>query len=100
MISLLCVCVIQDNGDEFTYSGSGGRDLSGNKRRGEKNSRDLELKAMNKYMGGRGWGREALGELLFLFRALAKNCYVELGEKKGATATSWRSGKPVRVVSH
>ncbi len=38
----------QDNGEEFTYSGSGGRDLSGNKRTA-KQSMDQKLTAMNRY---------------------------------------------------
>ena len=82
MISLLCVCVIQDNGDEFTYSGSGGRDLSGNKRRGKKNSRDQELKAMNKYMGGRGWGREALGDTSFPLQSSGQELLCGAGGKE------------------
>ena len=36
-----------DNGEEFTYSGSGGRDLSGNKRTA-KQSMDQKLTAMNR----------------------------------------------------
>ena len=50
--------MIQDNGDEFTYSGSGGKDLSGNKRKGKKNSLDQTLTAMNKYMGEEEGGAE------------------------------------------
>ena len=38
----------QDDGEEFTYSGSGGRDLTGNKRRTAKQSKDQTLTAMNK----------------------------------------------------
>ncbi len=38
----------QDNGEEFTYSGSGGCDLSGNKRTA-KQSMDQKLTAMNRY---------------------------------------------------
>lgn len=67
-----------DNGEEFTYSGSGGRDLSGNKRTA-KQSMDQKLTAMN--------------------RALARNCDAPIDDKKGATGKSWKSGKPVRVVS-
>lgn len=37
----------QDRGDEFTYTGSGGRDLSGNKRIGE-HSFDQTLTHMNR----------------------------------------------------
>lgn len=39
---------LQDDGDEFTYTGSGGRDLSGNKRTAEQ-SCDQQLTRMNKY---------------------------------------------------
>lgn len=67
-----------DNGEEFTYSGSGGRDLSGNKRTA-KQSMDQKLTAMNK--------------------ALAKNCDAPVDCKKGAEANNWQNGKPVRVVS-
>lgn len=38
----------QDRGDEFTYTGSGGRDLSGNKRIGE-HSFDQTLTHMNRW---------------------------------------------------
>ena len=67
-----------DNGEEFTYSGCGGRDLSGNKRTA-KQSMDQKLTAMN--------------------MALAKNCNAPIDEEKGGTAKNWRSGKPIRVVS-
>ncbi|GFG31103.1 hypothetical protein Cfor_04602 [Coptotermes formosanus] len=65
-----------DNGDEFLYTGSGGRDLSGNKRTADQ-SCDQMLTRLNK--------------------ALALNCNAPLG-KKGAEATDWKGGKPVRVV--
>ena len=67
-----------DNGEEFTYSGSGGRDLSGNKRTA-KQSMDQKLTAMNK--------------------ALARNCDAPINDVNGATAKNWKNGKPVRVVS-
>lgn len=67
----------QDDGDKFTYTGSGGRDLSGNKRTAEQ-SCDQTLTRMN--------------------RALAKNCNATLDAKNGAEAKDWRAGKPVRVV--
>ncbi|XP_039423356.1 E3 ubiquitin-protein ligase UHRF2 isoform X5 [Corvus cornix cornix] len=67
----------QDRGDEFTYTGSGGRDLSGNKRIGE-HSFDQTLTHMN--------------------RALALNCDAPLDDKNGAESKNWRAGKPVRVV--
>ncbi|KAK3584575.1 hypothetical protein CHS0354_024623 [Potamilus streckersoni] len=66
-----------DNGEEFYYTGSGGRDLSGNKRTAEQ-SCDQTLTRMNK--------------------ALAKNCDAPLDNKKGAEAKDWKAGKPVRVV--
>ncbi|XP_045445065.1 E3 ubiquitin-protein ligase UHRF1 isoform X2 [Pipistrellus kuhlii] len=66
-----------DNGEFFTYTGSGGRDLSGNKRTAEQ-SCDQKLTNTN--------------------RALALNCNAPINERKGAEAKDWRSGKPVRVV--
>nr|F6UA42.2 RecName: Full=E3 ubiquitin-protein ligase UHRF1; AltName: Full=RING-type E3 ubiquitin transferase UHRF1; AltName: Full=Ubiquitin-like PHD and RING finger domain-containing protein 1; AltName: Full=Ubiquitin-like-containing PHD and RING finger domains protein 1 [Xenopus tropicalis] len=66
-----------DNGSEFTYTGSGGRDLSGNKRTAEQ-SCDQKLTNMN--------------------RALALNCSAPINDKEGAVAKDWRAGKPVRVV--
>ncbi|XP_054008845.1 E3 ubiquitin-protein ligase UHRF1-like [Hylaeus anthracinus] len=66
-----------DNGDEFMYTGSGGRDLSGNKRTAEQ-SCDQTLTRMNK--------------------ALAVNCNAKLNATVGATAEDWRGGIPVRVV--
>ncbi|XP_022182071.1 E3 ubiquitin-protein ligase UHRF1-like, partial [Myzus persicae] len=66
-----------DNGDEFMYTGSGGRDLSGNKRTALQ-SCDQELTRYN--------------------RALALNCDAEINNKEGATAMDWKKGKPVRVV--
>lgn len=41
----------EDEGEEFTYSGSGGRDLSGNKRTA-KQSYDQKLTHMNRYCEG------------------------------------------------
>lgn len=66
-----------DDGNEFTYTGSGGRDLSGNKRTAEQ-SCDQTLTHMN--------------------RALALNCNVKFNDKVGAEAKNWKEGKPVRVV--
>ena len=40
---------VQDNGDEFLYTGSGGRDLSGNKRTAEQ-SCDQKLTKMNRWL--------------------------------------------------
>ncbi|XP_015918962.1 E3 ubiquitin-protein ligase UHRF1 isoform X2 [Parasteatoda tepidariorum] len=65
-----------DEGEEFKYTGSGGRDLSGNKRCAEQ-SCDQTLTRMNK--------------------ALALNCNAKLN-KDGAEAEDWKGGKPVRVV--
>merc|ERR1711915_697785 len=65
-----------DDGDSFTYTGSGGRDLSGNKRTAEQSS-DQELTRMNK--------------------ALALNVNAKFSEE-GAEATDWQGGKPVRVI--
>ncbi|KAF5914136.1 hypothetical protein HPG69_003973 [Diceros bicornis minor] len=67
----------KDNGNSFTYTGSGGRDLSGNKRTAEQ-SCDQKLTNTN--------------------RALALNCSAPINDRKGAEAKDWRSGKPVRVV--
>lgn len=66
-----------DNGDEFLYTGSGGRDLSGNKRTAGQ-SCDQELLRMNK--------------------ALALNCNCKLNMVNGAEAKDWKGGIPVRVV--
>ncbi|XP_014286176.1 E3 ubiquitin-protein ligase UHRF1 [Halyomorpha halys] len=66
-----------DSGEEFFYTGSGGRDLSGNKRTAEQSS-DQQLTRMNK--------------------ALALNCNAKFDANKGAEAKDWRGGKPVRVV--
>uniref|UniRef100_A0A8C5LWM4 E3 ubiquitin-protein ligase UHRF n=1 Tax=Leptobrachium leishanense TaxID=445787 RepID=A0A8C5LWM4_9ANUR len=66
-----------DHGNEFTYTGSGGRDLSGNKRTAEQ-SCDQKLTNMN--------------------RALALNCSAPINDKNGAVAKDWKAGKPVRVV--
>ncbi|XP_014477333.1 PREDICTED: E3 ubiquitin-protein ligase UHRF1 [Dinoponera quadriceps] len=66
-----------DYGDEFIYTGSGGRDLSGNKRTAGQ-SCDQTLTRMNK--------------------ALAVNCNAKVNAKDGATAENWKGGIPVRVV--
>ena len=66
-----------DDGDEFTYTGSGGRDLSGNKRTAEQ-SFDQKLAKTN--------------------RALAKNCDCPVDDVKGGSAKNWKDGKPIRVV--
>nr|XP_044990983.1 E3 ubiquitin-protein ligase UHRF1 isoform X2 [Jaculus jaculus] len=66
-----------DHGNYFTYTGSGGRDLSGNKRTAEQ-SCDQKLTNTN--------------------RALALNCCAPINDREGAEAKDWRQGKPVRVV--
>eukprot|EP00090_Calanus_glacialis_P008127 TRINITY_DN16464_c0_g1_i4.p1 TRINITY_DN16464_c0_g1~~TRINITY_DN16464_c0_g1_i4.p1 ORF type:complete len:757 (-),score=288.61 TRINITY_DN16464_c0_g1_i4:194-2464(-) len=67
-----------DNGDEFTYTGSGGRDLSGNKRTAEQSS-DQKLERTN--------------------AAIAKNCKASFDFKNGGDAGDrWKDGKPIRVV--
>ncbi|XP_060537001.1 E3 ubiquitin-protein ligase UHRF1-like [Cylas formicarius] len=66
-----------DNGNEFYYTGSGGRDLSGNKRIGHQ-SFDQELTRTNK--------------------ALALNCNAPFDKKNGAESKDWKKGRPVRVV--
>lgn len=67
-----------DNGDEFTYTGSGGRDLSGNKRTAPQ-SCDQELTRTN--------------------AALARNCKAKFDDKKGGDAgNKWKEGQPIRVV--
>ncbi|KAG7282794.1 LOW QUALITY PROTEIN: hypothetical protein CRUP_012183 [Coryphaenoides rupestris] len=66
-----------DDGNEFTYTGSGGRDLSGNKRTAEQ-SCDQKLTNMN--------------------RALALNCNTPVNDKDGGDAKNWKAGKPVRVI--
>lgn len=66
-----------DFGDEFMYTGSGGRDLSGNKRTAQQSS-DQTLTRMNK--------------------ALALNCNATIDSKVGTTSSNWQKGKPVRVL--
>ncbi|CAG8499586.1 13298_t:CDS:2, partial [Acaulospora colombiana] len=66
-----------DNGFDFIYTGSGGRDLkTGNKRTAEQTS-DQELTKTN--------------------LALALCCDAKVDDKKGATAKDWKKGKPIRV---
>lgn len=43
-----CPSLLQDNGESFTYTGSGGRDLSGNKRTAEQ-SCDQKLTNTNRF---------------------------------------------------
>ncbi|XP_031787285.1 E3 ubiquitin-protein ligase UHRF1 isoform X1 [Nasonia vitripennis] len=62
-----------DNGIEFIYTGSGGRDVLGNKQ----NSHQTLTRAN---------------------KALALNCRAKFNDQEGAVATDWRAGIPVRVV--
>jgi len=67
-----------DSGDSFLYTGSGGRDLSGNKRTAAQSS-DQTLDRTNE--------------------ALAWSCMVRpVTDKGGDAGENWREGKPVRVV--
>ncbi|KAK9880899.1 hypothetical protein WA026_013230 [Henosepilachna vigintioctopunctata] len=66
-----------DNGDEFEYTGAGGRDLSGNKRVNDQTC-DQKLTQTNK--------------------ALALSCNAKFDDVKGAESKDWKAGKPVRVV--
>ncbi|KAG0165534.1 ubiquitin-like with PHD and RING finger domains 2 [Apophysomyces sp. BC1034] len=65
-----------DNGNEFFYTGSGGRDLTGNKRLAEHSS-DQELSRFN--------------------LALARTCAAPVDEVNGAEAQDWRKSRPIRV---
>ncbi|XP_077520786.1 E3 ubiquitin-protein ligase UHRF1-like [Amblyomma americanum] len=67
----------QDDGEEFLYTGSGGRDLSGNKRTAEQ-SCDQKLTRYN--------------------LSLARNCAAPVNSQEGAVAKNWQEGKPVRVI--
>ncbi|KAJ1657765.1 hypothetical protein IWQ61_002889 [Dispira simplex] len=68
----------EDFGDEFVYTGSGGRNLSdGNKRVGTQ-SFDQELTRYN--------------------LALARTCDAPIDSVKGAVANDWRKSRAVRVV--
>ncbi|XP_076819888.1 E3 ubiquitin-protein ligase UHRF1-like [Clavelina lepadiformis] len=67
----------EDDGDEFTYTGSGGRDLSGNKRTAEQ-SCDQILTKNN--------------------MAIARSCYAKVDVKHGAQSNDWKKSRPIRVV--
>merc|ERR1719400_61231 len=68
----------EDHGDWFTYTGAGGRDLSGNKRTAEQ-SFDQKLDRSN--------------------AAIARNCKARFDNKNGGDAgDNWREGKPIRVL--
>ena len=81
-----CVCLIlsggykddKDEGDCFIYTGSGGRDLSGNKRTADQSS-------------GQTLDRQNL--------ALSYSCMVRPVSAKGADAGErWREGKEIKVL--
>ncbi|CAG8812970.1 26627_t:CDS:1, partial [Racocetra persica] len=66
----------KDEGEEFVYTGSGGRDLkTGNKRTAPQTS-DQELTKNN--------------------MALARTCDAPVDDKKGAKAKDWKKSKPIR----
>uniref|UniRef100_A0A8C2WJI8 E3 ubiquitin-protein ligase UHRF n=1 Tax=Cyclopterus lumpus TaxID=8103 RepID=A0A8C2WJI8_CYCLU len=83
-----------DRGDEFTYTGSGGRDLSGNKRIGE--TIQVLITSINNVLVRLNEHHYVLS--ITLYRALASNCDAPLNDKDGAESRNWRAGKPVRVV--
>ncbi|KAJ1562692.1 ubiquitin-like with PHD and RING finger domains 2 [Nowakowskiella sp. JEL0078] len=66
----------KDSGDEFLYTGAGGRDLSGNKRV-NKQSSDQELKGVNLTLA---------------------NCCNCLHSKEGGESNDWKNGRPIRVI--
>ncbi|KAJ2878258.1 hypothetical protein IWW38_006364, partial [Coemansia aciculifera] len=67
----------EDRGEEFTYTGSGGYDLSGNKRTAKVQCFDQELTRQN--------------------LSLALACAAEVDDKKGATAADWKQSTAIRV---
>ncbi|XP_065217147.1 E3 ubiquitin-protein ligase UHRF1-like [Planococcus citri] len=66
-----------DNGDEFFYSGSGGRASDPSKRLSAQIRNQLLTKSN---------------------KALALCCDCPLNDREGGTAKNWRAGKPVRVI--
>ncbi|KAJ1958726.1 hypothetical protein EC988_000131 [Linderina pennispora] len=67
----------EDHGDEFIYTGSGGYDLSGNKRTAKVQVFDQELTRQN--------------------LSLARACAAPINADVGAEAADWRSSSPIRV---
>ncbi|KAJ2026665.1 hypothetical protein GGI06_000055 [Coemansia sp. S85] len=67
----------EDRGEEFTYTGSGGYDLSGNKRTAKEQTSDQELTRQN--------------------RSLALACAAEVDDVNGAEAADWRLSSAIRV---
>ncbi|KAJ1915143.1 hypothetical protein H4219_004476 [Mycoemilia scoparia] len=66
-----------DNGEEFIYTGSGGYDLSGNKRTAKEQTSDQQLTRMN--------------------LSLALTCNARVSATHGAEAKNWENSSPVRV---
>ncbi|KAJ2523077.1 hypothetical protein GGI11_001559 [Coemansia sp. RSA 2049] len=66
-----------DCGEEFIYTGSGGYDLSGNKRMAKVQTFDQELTRQN--------------------RSLALACAAPVDEKNGGKANDWKQSSPIRV---
>ncbi|KAI8388306.1 PUA-like domain-containing protein [Radiomyces spectabilis] len=66
----------KDYGDEFLYTGSGGRNLEGNKRMG-KHASDQELTRFN--------------------LSLAMTCAAPVDAKNGAEAANWKESRAIRV---
>ncbi|KAF0444535.1 E3 ubiquitin-protein ligase UHRF1 [Gigaspora margarita] len=67
----------KDDGEEFIYTGSGGRDLKTGNRRTAPQSSDQELTKFN--------------------MALARTCNAPTDEKNGGKAKNWKKSKPIRV---
>ncbi|RUS25143.1 PUA-like domain-containing protein [Jimgerdemannia flammicorona] len=66
-----------DMGDEFLYTGAGGRDLTGNRR--------TNIQSFDQTLNGSN-------------RALAMSCHAALDDINGTESDDWRLGKPIRVV--
>lgn len=89
-----------DEGDSFYYTGSGGRDLTGNKRTADQ-SCDQTLTRMNLsvlFFSHLYNFSHFLIRDFYLCRALALNCAAPINTGDGAEAKDWRKGKPVRVL--
>ncbi|KAJ1806933.1 hypothetical protein LPJ56_005015 [Coemansia sp. RSA 2599] len=67
----------EDHGEWFYYTGSGGYDLSGNKRQAKQQAFDQELTRQN--------------------RSLALACAAPIDEINGAEAEDWTKSSPIRV---
>ena len=86
--------IFENNILGFFYTGSGGRDLSGNKRVSGKNTANIK----------------SLSNIFLLFlgqsfdqtltrsnKAIALNCNAPFNDKEGAEAKDWKKGRPIRV---